>query len=115
MSDTDKNNSLTALIAGVVIGAAVTYLFTTKEGKKLKEKLIDEGSRLLDKVKEGLEEAEDEVEEKGKAVAKALENSAQSAKETVEEAVSEIPKHIAQVQKRGRRFFFSKKQSAGES
>ena len=91
MSDTDKNNSLTALIAGVVIGAAVTYLFTTKEGKKLKEKLIDEGSRLLDKVKEGLEEAEDEVEEKGKAVAKALENSAQSAKETVEEAVSEIP------------------------
>jgi len=115
MSDSDKNNSLTALVAGVVIGAAVTYLFTTKEGRKLKDKLIEEGSHLIDKVKEGLEEVEEEVEDKGKQAVKTIESQAQSAKETVEEAVSEIPKHIEQVQKKGRKFFFSKKHSAGES
>lgn len=115
MSDNEKNNSLTALIAGIVIGAAVTYLFTTKEGRKLKDKLIEEGSLLLDKVKEGLEEVGDEVEEKGKTAVKEIETKAESAKEAVEEVVTEIPKHIEQVQKKGRRFFFSKKHSAGES
>lgn len=115
MSDNDKNNSLTALVAGIVIGAAVTYLFTTKEGRKLKEKLIEEGSNLLDKVKEGLEEVGDEVEEKGKAAVKEIENSAESAKEAVEEVVAEVPEHVKQLQKKGRKFFFSKKQSPSES
>lgn len=114
MSDYEKNNSMTALIAGVIIGAGVTYLFTTTEGKKLKEKLIDEGSKLLDKVKEGLEEAGEEIEEKGKLATKIVSQEAESAKENVGEVISQVPQHIEQVQKKGRRFFF-KKHSSGES
>lgn len=115
MSNNDRNNSLTALIAGVVIGAAVTYLFTTKEGRKLKDRLLEEGSVILDKIKEGFEDVEDQIQEKGKKVAKSVEEKAEEFKEGVEDIAGDVPKHIQQVQKKGRRFFFSKKQSQGES
>jgi len=97
MSDHDKDsNSLMALVAGIIIGAGITYLFTTKEGRKLKDKLSIEGNKVLDKLQEGLETAQDEIEEH---------------KEEVQEAVSEIPKQVEQIQKKGRRFFFRKHSS----
>lgn len=114
MSDQEKNSSLSALIFGVLIGAAATYLFTTKDGQKVKEKLLKEGSKLLDKVAEGLENVEETVDEKRQEIQDTVSGQIESTKENVEEAVSEIPKHIHEVQKKGRRFFF-KKHHAQES
>lgn len=115
MSDQDKNSSLSALIAGVVIGAGVTYLFTTKEGRKLKDKLVVEGTKMLDKIKEGLEEAGEEIEEKKEVIQEKVAEQIDLVKENVEDMVSEVPKHIEQVQKKGRRFFFKKHPSTPES
>lgn len=91
-----SNSSLGSLITGIVIGAAVTYLFGTKNGKKVRHQLIQEGQKLLDKMGEGLEEVKEKTEE-SEAVQK------------IEEKVEEVPQHIAEIQKKGRRFFFHRR------
>lgn len=100
----DRDNSLTALIAGIIIGAGVTYLFTTKDGQKIKEKMIAEGTKLLDQLKETLEEAGETTHE----IKQAAEQKLEEAKDTVENALEEVPEQIAALQKKGRRFFFKK-------
>jgi len=44
-----QDNNLATFIAGVVIGAALTYLFATKNGQKIKEQFLKDGTRLLKK------------------------------------------------------------------
>src|SRR3989344_1379697 len=44
------------------IGAAFTYLLTTKNGQKLKETLLKETSKALEKVDEDIEEAKAEFD-----------------------------------------------------
>lgn len=108
MSD-QRDNSLTAFIAGIIIGAAVTYLFTNEKGQKIKDKLVKEGNVILDKLKEGLEEVEKEVAKEKKELEEKVESGVETVKDTVEEVAESVPEHIAQVQKKGRRFFFSRK------
>ncbi|MBI4037455.1 YtxH domain-containing protein [Candidatus Curtissbacteria bacterium] len=122
MSDQNKDNSLTALVAGIILGAAVTYLFTTKDGQKVKDKLLVEGSKLLDKLKEGLENVGEEIEEKaGEIVESAGEirdaaaTHFEEAKENVQDALREVPPQVAEIQKKGRKFFFRRHQSSSES
>lgn len=102
-----KNNSLSSLIAGIVIGAAATYLFGTRDGRKLKDKLVKEGAKMLESLKEGLENAQEEPEGKEK-VARKLEET-QQAEET------KAPPHIEELQKKGRRFFFRRSHTNPES
>lgn len=108
----DHNNNLSTFLTGVVVGAALAYLFGTKSGQKIKTELIKEGAKALEKLGDELESHEDEIKEK-------MENSKEHVKEKlaegvkeVEEVVAEIPEHIEKIQKKGRRFFFSKKPSA---
>ena len=101
MNDQDKNSSLIALVAGVVIGAGVTYLFTTKEGQKIKDKLIEQGTKLFDDIKGTLEDQSEVAREQ---IEEAVEHKLEEAKETLEE----VPQHIDQIQKKGRRLFFRK-------
>ncbi len=86
MSDQNDNRS-SSLLLGILIGAALTYLFATKSGRKTKDELLKEGEKLL----ESLGKLEEEV------------------KEEIEENMDEIPKHVAEIQKKGRRFFFHRK------
>ena len=51
--DNDTNNSninISTFITGAVVGAVVTYLFTTESGRKIKDELLKEGSKLLESV-----------------------------------------------------------------
>lgn len=109
MSD-QKNSSLSSFLAGVVIGAALTYLFGTKSGRKLKDELLKEGTRVIEKMGEGLDEAKEKVEESQEEIKKKLTD-----KEEVAGAVVEVPKHITELQKKGRRLFFRRSHPNPES
>src|SRR3989344_5874462 len=107
MSDHERNNnSISNLIVGIVIGAAVVYLFTNKEGQKLKDKLLNEGEKLLSSLREGLEEVEEETKEVREGIGQKLASGVEEVKEKIEKETAEIPEHIEQIQKKGRRFFF---------
>lgn len=95
MSD-EKNNNLSTLILGVAIGAALTYLFTTKRGQKIKDRLLTEGQGLLEDIGEKISNLEEEILEEKDEVEEKLEEGTKA----------EIPQHIEQIQKKGRRFFF---------
>jgi|SRR3989338_9153862 len=92
-NNNQPGHSTATFIVGVIIGAAATYLFTTDEGKKLKDKLIKEASRFFGNLGEGAQEIEEKVSEE----------------------VTQIPKHIEQIQKKGRRFFFRRSPHQMES
>jgi len=107
------DNNLATFIAGVVIGAALTYLFATKSGQKIKEQLLKDGAALLEKmgenVEEGvkkLEEVGQKVEEETQEVGDKIGEGAREVQSKVEETTSEIPAQVAEIQKKGRRFFF---------
>lgn len=104
----EKNNNLPILIAGVVIGAALTYLLTNENGKKIKERLLTEGGKILDKMQEGLEEVEKEMKKGEKRIEEKVAPVIEAAKENVEEVIAEVPQQVEQIQKKGRRFFFRK-------
>ena len=90
-------HSSSNFLAGIIIGAALTYLFATKSGRKLKDELLKEGAKALQNLAEQLEEKEEEAKAE-----------LDSAKEQAEEVVHEVPQHIEKIQKKGRRFFFRK-------
>ena len=100
--DKEKNNNLTTFIVGAIIGAALVYLFGTKSGQKVKQELVREGQRLLDKLGKGLEEAKEKLEES---------ETVDKQDMKAQEAVDHIPEHIKEVQKKGRRFFFRRSHS----
>lgn len=129
----NTNSSFSTLITGIVVGAALTYLFTTESGRKIKDELLKEGTKLVDglgdeiekantKAQETKEEFTEEVSKKKKELEVEIHEAAQSVKnqiKTVQEDVAEItevvPQQVEQIQKKGRRFFFAKKSSPHES
>lgn len=119
MNDHDHNhtggNNLSTFIGGVVLGAALSYLFGTKDGKKLKNQLLREGQKLIEEIGKELEEAKDKIEE-GNPVEKleAVKEKIEEVKEELQGKVEDVPKHIEEIQKKGRRFFF-KRSAARES
>ncbi len=114
-------NNISSLVAGVVLGAALTYLFGTKSGRKLKDELVKEGQRLLEEMGSELEDVKDQIEEGevGKTLEAAKEKiedanlgqKVEEAKEQLQEVVEDVPKHIEEIQKKGRRFFFKRSAS----
>lgn len=117
----EKNNpgsNFSTFISGVIFGAVLTYLFTTESGKKIKTELLKEGSKILDNIKPEIEKVKAELEDKTKEVRKQMSEKAEDLKEDVATAVDqaedilrEAPAQVAKIQKKGRRFFFSKKSS----
>ncbi|KKR86764.1 MAG: hypothetical protein UU34_C0010G0007 [Candidatus Curtissbacteria bacterium GW2011_GWA1_41_11] len=102
-------------LVGAIIGAALTYLFATKSGQKIKNELIKDLSDVLESIGQDLEEkvpetkAElDSVKEK---IATGLEGALarkEEVTEEIKEEIREVPQQIEKIQKKGRRFFFRK-------
>ncbi len=49
-----KNNHWLSFLTGALVGAGVTWLLTSKEGKEMVSKLSSKGKELKDKVEEEL-------------------------------------------------------------
>ena len=117
--ENEKGNNLAPFIAGVIIGAALTYLFANKEGRKLKERLVAEGAKILGTLGEVTQTAKGEIEqiaeERKEEIAREVSHDLEEAKEKVETVIREVPEQVEKIQKKGRRFFFSKHHSSGES
>lgn len=122
----EKNNPSTLLL-GIALGAALTYLFTAENGKKIKKELITEGGKLLDKIGDTIEEAEkksatvkkiaqkaEEVKEIVEETKEAVITEVNEAQNTAQEAIREVPAQVEQIQKKGRHFFF-KRHTSSES
>lgn len=107
----NNNNSLLTFALGVVVGAAVTYLYNTEKGQKMREKLVKEGSKILEKFNEGMEEVEKDLQKTKKAVEEKIEEPVSQ----IKEELREVPKQVEELQKKGRRFFFSRKPKSPES
>lgn len=126
----EKNNNPSFLL-GIAIGAGLAYLFTAKNGQRIRGQLIKEGTKLLDKIGENLEEAQetaqeikdqieekalstkedleekkDEVVKKAKDTAEQVQENIEELKTEVEEISAQIPQEVREIQKKGRRFFF---------
>lgn len=86
-----SNTSLSSVLLGMAIGAAITYLFANREGQKIRNQILKEGARLLDEVSQKAKELEEQTQEK---------------ETEIEQMVREVPEHIENLQKKGRRFFF---------
>lgn len=116
MSDqTKNNNSLLVFALGVAVGAAVTYLYTNEKGQKIKDNLIKEGTKILEKFGEGMEEVEKDLQKGAKTIEEKIEPPLEQVKEELREVTAQIPHQVQEVQKKGRRFFFSKKPNSAES
>ncbi|MBI2326805.1 YtxH domain-containing protein [Candidatus Curtissbacteria bacterium] len=96
----ENKSSLSQLLIGIAIGAAITYLFTTKKGQKIKEDLIEEGTKFLEKLGKELEEPEEKLIEGKEKVQQTLENAKEIASEKLEEAkeaVQEVKDQVVEI------------------
>ena len=104
-----SGSGVPSLILGVAVGAAITYLLTNKEGQKIRDTLLKEGTKLLDEITKTAQDVsqslqynnvKEELSERIEEVKKSVEQ--------IESIVEDVPHHIEQIQKKGRRFFFKK-------
>ncbi len=59
----NPNNSFSTFLSGIVLGAAVTYLFTTESGRKIKDELLKEGTKIVEATGTSLPISQKEREE----------------------------------------------------
>ena len=119
----NPNSSFSTFLSGIVFGVAVTYLFTTESGRKIKDELLKEGTKIVGSIGDEFEKAKADVEEKKEQVQQQITKTTKDIKENVSDAVSEvaevvteqIPQEVERIQKKGRHFFFSKKHTGTES
>lgn len=121
----NPNSSLSTFLSGIVLGAAVTYLFTTDSGRKIKDELLKEGTKIIGSIGDEFEKAKADVEEKKVEVQKRItettsdisdikENVGDAISQVTEVVTEQIPQEVEKIQKKGRHFFFSKKHSSTE-
>src|SRR3989338_9827424 len=108
MNEVKSSGNLSTLLACVVLVAAVMYLFITKDGKKLKNKLLDDAQKFLDKIENDVENSIENKKEEIENKLAETEDRVVDIKDEMVEVVAEIPAHIAEVQKKGRKFFFKR-------
>lgn len=127
--DNERNNTssgFSTFLTGAVVGAVLTYLFTTESGRKIKDELLKEGTKLLENVGDEVEKAQkkvteesdkfiEEVKEKKKEIETEVHTAAKQVKKDLVEEIQEIPQQVEAIQKKGRHFFFSKKHPPRES
>ncbi|MBI3342290.1 YtxH domain-containing protein [Candidatus Curtissbacteria bacterium] len=105
----NQNTNLSALLAGLVIGAAAVYLLNTENGKKLKDQLLEDGQKWLEKIAQDIDGAQNKIEDKKEIVEEKIAEASEKIEEAAEnyvETLTSVPEHIAAVQKKGRKFFF---------
>jgi len=102
----EKNSSnLSSLLIGIAVGAALTYLFTTKNGQKIKDLLLEESEDLLEKLGKALEEPKEKLIEEKEKVHQKIEEAKEVVQERIEEKL-ESPQLRPVPKKSIRRFFF---------
>ncbi len=99
MSNEKNENFPTSFIAGVVIGAVLTYLFTTETGKKIKKELLKDATRALENVGDELEDAEEKAKAELNLVKKELGQKKEEVEKKVQATKEEITKKVDQAQK----------------
>jgi len=95
-------------LLGAIIGAALTYLFATKSGQKIKNELIKDLSDVLESIGQDLEEKVPETKAELDSAKEEVEKKVEQAAEEVKEEIREVPQQIEKIQKKGHRFFFRK-------
>ncbi len=79
----NDNNFLLGVLLGGLIGAGITFLFTTKKGEEIREKIKTQAPDFFDQ----LEEIEEAIEEKGEQ----LQEKAEEVKEMIKEELPASP------------------------
>lgn len=115
LTDRNRTNNLSTLIIGVIIGASLTYLLTTKKGQKIKDQILEEGKKLLADLAEKAEETQEQLAENKEEIPEKVREVANEVKEEAKQLAEDVPGHIEQIQKKGRRFFFRKDHPQTES
>ncbi len=64
MSDDRGSGLLTGLVIGAVLGAGVTFLFGTKNGKEIRDRIRDEYLEVFDRLDEVFENVQENLQEK---------------------------------------------------
>lgn len=63
---------INGVVCGALIGTLTTLLFTTKQGKKIQDKIVDTYEDLEDSVKHGLSESKEKLQDVAKDAKKKL-------------------------------------------
>src|SRR3989344_3922495 len=87
-----SGNNLASLLSGVIIGAALTYLLTSKNGQKL----LKEATKALEDIGENLEESKEELAQK---VEETVEKGKEAAEQKIELGKKEVERKFEQTKK----------------
>ncbi len=119
MSDSDNSSGgvVTGFILGTLIGAGITFLFGTKKGKELREKIREEYPEIFDQLEESFSDVKENLSEKYAGVASEMKKIKEEAGSTglkrahkIGKAPRKIVKQIESVKvPKKRRFFKGKK------
>lgn len=69
MSENRGSGLISGLIFGTAIGAGAVFLFGTKKGKEIRNKVRDDYPELFDKVDDFVDDTKDELSDKYNVVA----------------------------------------------
>ena len=90
----DKSSSTTNLVAGLALGAAVgaglTFLFGTKKGKEVREKVYETNPEFFDQLSEALDQLKDSLGDRYEEVSDQVQDIEKSISEVVTEKESQI-------------------------
>ena len=106
MNDQNRGNGFfSGVILGGLLGAALVFLYGTKEGKKIKEELVKKGKEVIDDLPEivsDLEKQGEEFAQKTEEVKKKLEEKAKEFSSEAKKKIGSSLSHIEEAQQRGR-------------
>jgi len=86
----ENKSSFSSLMVGIVIGAALTYFFTTKNGQKIKDLILEESEDLLEKLGKALEEPKEKLIEEKEKVQEKIEEAKEVVQERIEEKLESV-------------------------
>lgn len=119
MSDSNNQNGgvVTGFILGTLIGAGITFLFGTKKGKELWEKIMEEYPEVFDQLEESFSDVKENLSEKYADVAVEMKRLKEEAGSTNQKRVHKLGKAVKTLGKKiedvqlpkKRRFFKGKK------
>ncbi len=91
MCDRDRSGGLIIGFAlGAAVGAGLAFLFGTKKGKEIRERVRDQYPEIFDKIQEVYENLVEEVKDVEEEVAEMSEET----KETVQDKVADLGKVV---------------------
>ncbi len=98
MSENKSGSLVAGVVLGAAIGAGLTFLFGTKKGKEIRNKVRDQYPEVFDKIDEVLEGVEDRYEDVVDEVENIKEDVAEMTEDT-KDAVSEKVADLSEVVK----------------